>query len=145
MPWTPVSELKQAVATKPLCALIFLAVIMAGCATSTGVEAPTPPASHKPNHTGEVRSPPRKLSPDVGREEEEQLRRAAEAKIEGTEQVVKKIEKKTLAKEQQEILATVRSFVSKAKEALSIKDFSKAYNLANKAFILAQDLSGTVR
>ncbi len=145
MSCTPVSELKQAVATRPLCALIFLAAIMAGCATSTGVEPPTPPAPHKPNQKGEVPSAPRTLSPDVGREEEEQLRRAAEAKIEGAEQVVKKIERRTLAKDQQETLSTVRSFVSKAKEALSIKDFSRAYNLANKAFILAQDLSGTIK
>ncbi|MFQ5960185.1 MAG: hypothetical protein ACE5MG_02230 [Candidatus Methylomirabilales bacterium] len=145
MPWTPVSGSKEAVATRPLCSLIFLAVIMAGCATSKGVEAPARPAPHTPDHKGEVPSSPRKLSPEVGREEGEQLRRAAEAKIEGAEQVVKRIEKKTLAKDQQEILSTVRSFVSKAKEALSIKDFSRAYNLANKAFILAQDLSGTIR
>lgn len=134
-----VSGSKQAVATGLLCPLIFLVVIMAGCATSP------PPAPQEPESAIEPPpSPPRKLSPEVGRVEEEQLRQAAEAKIEGTEQVVKKIGKKRLAKDQQEMLSTIRSFLSKSKEALSIKDFSKAYNLANKAFILAQELSGAI-
>jgi outer membrane PBP1 activator LpoA protein len=135
-----VSGSKQAVATGLLCPLIVLAVVMAGCATSP------PPAPHTPDDVREQPpSPSRKLSPEVGRAEEEQLRQAAEAKIEGTENVVKTIGKKTLAKDQQEMLSTIRSFLSKSKEALSIKDFSKAYNLANKAFILAQELSGTIR
>lgn len=138
-----VSGSKRAAATGLLCPLIFLIVIMAGCATSP------PPAPHEPDSAKELPpetppSPSRKLSPEVGRVEEEQLRQAAEAKIEGTEQVVKKIGKKRLAKDQQEMLSTIRSFLSKSKEALSIKDFSKAYNLANKAFILAQELSGTI-
>lgn len=138
MPRSAVSGSKR-VATGLLCPLIFLAV-MAGCATSP------PPAPQEPESAKEPPpSPSRKLSPEVGRAEEDQLRQAAEAKIEGTEQVVKKIGKKTLAKDQQEMLSTIRSFVSKSKEALSIKDFSKAYNLANKAFILAQELSGTIR
>jgi len=131
---------KKAAATGLLCVLIFLAVIMSGCATSP------PPAPQEPESAKEPpSSPSRKLSPEVGRAEEEQLRQAAETKIEGTEQVVKKIGKKTLAKDQQEMLSTIRSFLSKSKEALSTKDFSKAYNLANKAFILAQELSGTIR
>lgn len=57
--------------------------------------------------------------------------------------MVERINQRTLAKDQREILSTIHSFLTKAKEALSIKDFSRAYNLANKAFILAQELSGT--
>jgi hypothetical protein len=81
----------------------------------------------------------------VGREEEEQLRQKAQAKIEGAEQVFKRIDQQTLAKDQREILSTIQNFLSKAKEALSLRDFSRAYNLADKAFVLAEELSGMIR
>lgn len=111
---------------------------MAGCAKST-----TEPRSAPPKAKDESPAPPRELSPRVGREEETRLREEAEAKIQGTEHMVERINQRTLAKDQREILSTIHSFLTKAKEALSIKDFSRAYNLANKAFILAQELSGT--
>jgi hypothetical protein len=135
MPWSDIRESKEAAATRPLF-LIFLAIIIAGCAKSKAVEVPPPPTPA---------SPSRKLSPQVGREEEEQLREEARAKIAGAEQMVQRINQKTLAKDQQDILATIHSFLAKAREALAIKDFSRASNLANKALILAQELSGTIQ
>ncbi|MEE9171290.1 MAG: hypothetical protein V3U41_00055 [candidate division NC10 bacterium] len=81
----------------------------------------------------------------MGREEEAQLRQQAEAKIDGAEETFKRIDQKTLAKDQQEFVSTIQSFLSKAREALSVKDFSRAYNLADKALILAEELLGAVR
>jgi hypothetical protein len=42
-------------------------------------------------------------------------------------------------------VSTIQSFLSKAREALLVKDFSRAYNLADKALILAEELLGAVR
>jgi hypothetical protein len=81
----------------------------------------------------------------VDREEEGKLRVEAEARIEGAEYVVKQIDDKKLATDQQEIFSTIRSFLSKAREALSVKDFSRAFNLADKAKALAEELLHTIR
>jgi len=50
-----------------------------------------------------------------------------------------------LATEQQEIFLTIQSFLSKAKEALSIMDFPRAFNLADKAQVLANELFRALR
>jgi len=90
-------------------------------------------------------SPPRLLSSQVGREEEERLKQQAARSIEGTEQMVRQINAKKLAKDQEDVLSTIRSFQSKAKEALALKDFLRASALADKARILAQELLTTLR
>lgn len=141
MPCGEARESKGAAVTRPLCSLILLAVIIAGCAKSKPGEAPPKPGPV----TEEPSAPPRKLAPQVGREEEAQLRQQAEAKIDGAEETFKRIDQKTLAKDQQEFVSTIQSFLSKAREALSVKDFSRAYNLADKALILAEELLGAVR
>ena len=69
----------------------------------------------------------------------------AEAKIQGAEKIVKQIDQETLAAEQQEMFSTIQSFLSKAREALSLGDFLRAFNLAEKAQILAEGLLSTPR
>lgn len=136
----------ETVTARRLSSLFVISVMMASCATPTGVDersVPPPPAQERVEEAPS--SPSRTLSPQVGRAEEKQLKQEAEAKIEDAENVVKHINRKTLATDQQEILSTIQNFLSKAKKALTIKDFSRAYNLANKALILAQELSGTIR
>lgn len=126
--------------------LIVLAIIMVGCAKSKPEVAPSPPVPPRPSPVKEEPpSPPPKLSPQVGRDEENQLKQDAEAKIKGAERIFEQLDKKALAADQQEILSTIRSFLSKAKQALSTKDFVRALNLADKAHFLAEDLSGTVK
>jgi hypothetical protein len=85
------------------------------------------------------------LSPQIGRTDEDRLRREANSKIQTTEQIVAQIDLKRLAKEQQETYATVQNFLSNAKEALAARDFPRASNLADKAQILAEDLLRSVR
>ncbi len=133
-------ESKEAGAMKPLCYSILLAVIMAGCAKSKAVVGPPSPAPPKPHAPAAP-----KLLPQVGGEKEDQMKHEAEAKIEGTEQLFSRIDQKTLGQDQQEIFSTIRVFLSKAKEALSIKDFLRAFNLADKAQVLAEELAHTMR
>ena len=90
-------------------------------------------------------SPPPLLSPGAGQREDDRLKQEAKARVEGAEQIVKQINQKRLAKEQQETLSTIQSFLSKAKEALSLEDFLRAANLADKAQVLAQELLHTIR
>jgi hypothetical protein len=122
--------------------LVVLAVIMAGCATQTTTApapppAPTPP---KPALGPKEPSPPPVLSPQIGSDSARRQKQEAEAKIEGAEDMVRHIDRKTLRDEQQEIFATIQSFLSKARKALSIGDSIRAFNLAEKAHILAEEL-----
>ena len=46
-----------------------------------------------------------------------------------------------LDREQQDTLATIKDFLTKSKEAMATRDLQRAYNLADKAYILVEDLS----
>ncbi len=129
-----------------LSSLCLLTVLMAGCAQSKAAGVPSGPASPQAYPMREESpSPPRLLSSQVGREEEERLKQQAATRIEGTEQMVRQINAKKLAKDQEEVFSTIRSFLSKAKEALALKDFLRAFTLADKARILAEGLLTTLR
>jgi len=129
-----------------LSSLFLLTVLMVGCAQSKAAGVPSGPASPQSYPMREEPpSPPRLLSSQVGREEEERLKQQAARSIEGTEQMVRQINAKKLAKDQEDVLSTIRSFQSKAKEALALKDFLRASALADKARILAQELLTTLR
>lgn len=120
--------------------LLVLVVIAAGCARPRTVGDP-PPVTPKPAPSQqELLTPPSVLAPQVGSEAQSHQQREAEAKIEGAADMVSRIDQKTLFDEQQEIFTTIQSFLSNAREALSIGDFLKAFTLAEKAQILAQEL-----
>ena len=103
-------------------------------------EAPSvPPSSPAPSPPG---PPPRVLSPGV--EDEQRMRREAQKRIDGTERLVRQIEQKKLAGQQQQNFETIQSFLAKAKEALSARDLQRAFTLADKAYLLADELSRTL-
>ena len=79
------------------------------------------------------------LSPGV--EDEQRMRREAQKRIDGTERLVRQIEQKKLAGQQQQNFETIQSFLAKAKEALSARDLQRAFTLADKAYLLADELS----
>ncbi len=110
-------------------------------------EGTLPPAPPAPAAVKEKLPPPPPplLSPEASREEEARLKQEAKARVEGAEQIVRQIDQKRLAKEQQDTFSTIQSFLSKAREALSLEDFLRAANLADKAQVLAQELIHTVR
>jgi len=107
--------------------------------------SPQPPKKEPetPPEKKESETPPPVLAPQVG--DEEQLRRTAGTRIQRTEQLIGQLEGKSLTSEQQERLMTVRSLLGNAKEALAAQDLTKASNLADKARLLAEELSQSVK
>ena len=77
-------------------------------------------------------------------DDEQRMRRDAQTRIEGTERLIRDIDRKKLVLQQEESLQTIQSFLSKAKEALSARDLQRAYTLADKAYLLADELSHTL-
>jgi hypothetical protein len=79
------------------------------------------------------------LSPEVA--DEPRMRQEAQSRIDGTERLVRGIDQSKLVGEQQQNFQTIQSFLAKAKEALSARDLQRAFTLADKAYLLAGELS----
>lgn len=110
-------------------------------------EAPQPPKKEPetPPDKKDSETPPPVLAPQVGKGDEEQLKRTAISRIQRTEQLVGQLEGKSLTGEQQERLMTVRSLLGSARDALMAQDLTKASNLGEKARLLAEELSQGVK
>jgi hypothetical protein len=105
--------------------------------------APSPPAAAAP-----VVPPapqPRILGQQVSSEDEKRIQGDAQRRIDRTERLVKQIDERRLVGEQHQNLLTVQSFLVKAREALSEKDVQRALTLADKAYLLAEELVKVVR
>jgi hypothetical protein len=85
------------------------------------------------------------LAPQVGKQDEEQLRREAGTRIQRAELLIGRIDEKKLTKDQQEQLLTIQSLIKSAKEAVESRDLTRASNLAEKARILAEELAQATR
>ena len=97
---------------------------------------PAPPPARKP-----FQAPaPRELAPDVQPREAERLHREIQASLQQTERRVGRLDPAALTPDQRDALATVRSFLGMAKEALERRDYPAASNLAEKARVLAEEL-----
>jgi hypothetical protein len=126
-------------------------------ATSPAAPAPAPPApapGPAPPGPALVTPPPRSaaipreppvLAPQASAEEEQRIKIQAERRIEGTERLVQRIDPTRLAREQQENYKTIQSFLVKAREALSTRDVQRAFTLAEKAYLLADEMSKAPR
>lgn len=138
-----------------LCGLLLFSLMAVGCAGLKDEPATSMPSAAKGSLRGSLiliqeepsPQPPTPktaplLSPDVTEKEKEKGKTEQEAmtKISLAEQRVTQIDQKRLTKQQQETFLTIQSFVSKAKEALSLKDVARAINLAEKAQTLAGEL-----
>lgn len=110
---------------------------------------PTPPTPATPPKTAALppqpSTPTPVLAPQASAEEEQRMKTQAERRIEGTERLVKKIDPSRLAREQQENYKTIKSFLVKAREALSSRDVQRAFTLADKAYLLADEMSKVPR
>ena len=142
-----------------LCALtLVLLAVFGGCARPQAIGSPAPapsppapsplalppPASVKPEPPKPA-SPPPVISPLLSRPEEERLRRDATARLDNADRIVKQIAERRLGADQQETLSTIQSFLIKARQALSTQDLQQAFNLADKADALAQELIRATR
>ena len=105
--------------------------------------APSPPAAAGP--AAPPASPPRILGQQVSSEDEKRIQGDAQRRIDRTERLVKQIDQRRLIGDQHQNLLTVQSFLVKAREALSEKDVQRALTLADKAFLLAEELVKVVR
>jgi hypothetical protein len=141
-------------------AILLLTVILAGCAekktavipdTRPGLPKPRPvrkeppPVRKEPPPVKEESPPSTVLSLEVSQEEVDRLKQEAMSRIDGAERLVKQIDQNRLVEEQRGTLLTIQSFLSKAREAISLEDFLRAFNLADKAQILAQELLNSLR
>jgi hypothetical protein len=88
---------------------------------------------------------PRILGQQVSSEDEKRIQSDAQRRIDRTERLVKQIDERRLVGEQHQNLLTVQSFLVKAREALTEKDVHRALTLADKAFLLAEELVKVVR
>lgn len=86
-------------------------------------------------------TPPPVLSPVLSAVDEQRLRAEAQQRIDGAEQRLRQVDKAKLASSQQDSLQTVQSFLDKAREALLAQDVQRAFTLADKAYLLADDLA----
>jgi len=105
--------------------------------------APSPPASVGP--AVPPAPPPRILGQQVSSEDEKRIQGDAQRRIDRTERMVRQIDQRRLIGDQHQNLLTVQSFLVKAREALSEKDVQRALTLADKAFLLAEELVKVVR
>lgn len=100
---------------------------------------PSTPAPPAPPVPADV--PPPVLSPVLSAVDEQKLRAEAQQRIDGAEQRLRQVDPAKLASDQQDSLQTVQSFVDKAREALQTQDVQRAFTLADKAYLLADELA----
>jgi hypothetical protein len=98
--------------------------------------APPPPAAVPP-----APAPAPVLAPAVRPEEERRLERETRNRIDGAERLMRGLDGRRLDTEQMASLETVQSFVAKAREALGARDVQRAFTLADKAFLLVDELA----
>ncbi len=104
-------------------------------------EATPPPVAPKETVAPKEKTPTPVLSPQVGAQDAERMKRESASRIEATEQLLQQIDQKRLNKNQQETYTTIQSFLVSARQALVAQDYLRASNLADKAQVLAADLS----
>jgi hypothetical protein len=89
--------------------------------------------------------PPPVLSPQVSNEEDARLRGDAQNRMTGTETLMRQVDSKKLGGQQQENFRIIESLLASAKDALYARDTQRARTLAEKAFLLAEDLVRSLR
>lgn len=126
---------------------ISIAILVWGalgaCAERKPGLAPALPQRAPKTRPAKKQSPPSAPTmppPQVGYGQEDHLREEAKDKVEAAERILRQIDKKTLEREQEDTFLTIQSFLVKAKEAFSARDFLMAFTLADKATILGEDL-----
>ncbi len=101
--------------------------------------AVTPPPAPAPPRA--IPDPPPVLSPVLSAVDEQKLRSDTQHRIDGAAQRLRQIDTAKLASGDQDSLQTVQSFLEKAREALQAQDFQRAFTLADKAYLLADELT----
>ncbi len=90
-------------------------------------------------------APPRVLAPQLSAREEEQLRREASARIESAEELVKNLGERELGHSERDTFATIQNLLVRARTAFAEANLNEALKLADKAQVLAKELSQSAR
>ena len=122
------------------------------------VAPPTPPPPQRPASPGDSpfraappppepspSPPPPVLSPQVSTEEDARVRGDAQNRMTGTETLLRQVDSKKLGGQQQENFRIIESLLASAKDALYARDTQRARTLAEKAYLLAEDLVRSLR
>ena len=142
-PLSPQPELPPAPPVPPAPALVKPPPTAMTPPVPSAPVAPSPPAVAAPGVPPVPQ--PRVLGQQVNSEDEKRIQADAQRRIDRTERLVKQIDERRLVGEQHQNLLTVQSFLVKAREALTEKDVQRALTLADKAFLLAEELAKVVR
>lgn len=133
-------------------AILIGVLALPGCATLKSMvlskpTAPRPrPATEAPPPVKEgpppadAAAPPAVLSPQLSAAEEHRFRQLATKRIEDTERIVQRVDRERLTANQKETLATIQTFLARARGALVANNVEAASNLADKARVLADEL-----
>jgi hypothetical protein len=130
---------------RALALALAVALALSGCVRIKEIFSTTPEAPPVEPAPSPPPPPPAVLSPQVGSEQERKLHRDAQDRIDRTERLLSQVDPKRLAGQQQETYQTIQSFLAKAKEALYVRDVQRALILADKAHVLAGELTRSIR
>ena len=127
--------------------MLVAVIIMLGLPACAPKHRPEPPpAAESPGSPESPSSPPRQDPVPTPRLlEDEPATEAILEAIESAEQLVKAIEGRKLDNAQREQLVSIQSFLSQAREALTVDEASRAQGLANKGLLLARQLEESTR
>ena len=103
--------------------------------------APRPPSPPPAPQRVTPEPAPPVLSPVLSAVDEQKLRADTQQRIDRTAQRLRQIDPTKLASADQDSLQTVQSFLEKAREALQAQDIQRAFTLADKAYLLADELT----
>jgi type IV secretory pathway VirB10-like protein len=106
---------------------------------------PRPPAPRRATTTTEPEPEPTKpeapqISPQLSPEEKSRAQASTDADIRAAQQVLDTAAHHTLNATQQDISDKITSFLTQAREAISVADWLRAKSLAQKAHVLANEL-----
>lgn len=116
--------------------LIIILVAAGGCTAPRQIG--TPPAPPAPPAKPAA---PRVLAPAVRQGDAARLEQEVQGRIRETERLAAGLDPARLTPDQKATVATVRSFLDRARESLARQDLAGASNLAEKAHALAAELS----
>lgn len=108
---------------------------------------PTPPPVARPTPPAPVPEPAPAPPPVVAARvpHEDQVAQELSSRLSRTQELVGKIDRSKLNRDQREIFSGILDFIAKAKEAYQAKDIPRAQILAEKASKLADDLAQSVK
>jgi type IV secretory pathway VirB10-like protein len=106
---------------------------------------PRPPAPRRATVTTEPEPEPTKpeapqISPQLSAEEKSRAQTSTDADIKAAQQVLDTAAHHTLNATQQDMADKISSFLTQAREAISVADWLRAKNLAQKAHVLSNEL-----